>query len=269
MIKYRRTITDDANSLKELWVWAFQEKPQAVDMFFQNYNSYTAFVAEEKGSIVSMLFFLDTMIDGRKAGYLYAAATSEKYRCRGIMRSLIDFAINNSNYELFVTLPAEKTLYSFYEKLGFKAATSTFANLSNEEMEYFAKAYEPQELIVKNYCGIRNSVLKENFLFWNNNHINYAFDYADLYGGKVIKNNFGYAVIFTENGICEVSEIICHKDNLPFMLYDIINTAGADSYSLHLPSNIEFDDLTTMEYGMVKSLNGDIPNNIYFGLTLE
>ena len=274
MIDYSNATDNDINSLKELWLNNFEDNPKAVDLFFDRiFSPDITFVAKEGDTLVSMVYLLDTMVNGHKTAYLYAAATEKSYQGNGIMTNLVDYALNNSNSELCVTLPATASLYSFYKNLGFTPVTQKTATFSRKSLENLAKSYSNEEVAVSNYCGIRNRVLKNNFLFWNNKHINYAFDYNSLYGVKVIKNNFGY-VLFDDDNISTVYEIICDDINVPYMLNDILTLTNADTFNFRLSESQQYllskaDKVSKENYGMVRYLSDYKTDNIYANLLLD
>ena len=274
MIDYSNATDNDINSLKELWLNSFEDNPKAVDLFFDRiFSPDITFVAKEGDTLVSMVYLLDTMVNGHKTAYLYAAATEKSYQGNGIMTNLVDYALNNSNSELCITLPATASLYSFYKNLGFTPITQKTATFCRKSLENLAKSYPNEEVAVSNYCGIRNRVLKNNFLFWNNKHINYAFDYNSLYGVKVIKNNFGYA-IFDDDNISTVYEIICDDINVPYMLNDILTLTKADTFNFRLSESQQYllskaDKVSKENYGMVRYLSDYKTDNIYANLLLD
>ncbi|MGN1137847.1 MAG: hypothetical protein ACI4RM_00235, partial [Ruminococcus sp.] len=197
----------------------------------------------------------------------------KSYQGNGIMTNLVDYALNNSNIELCVTLPATDSLYDFYGDLGFSKITQKLASFKRESLAKLAKKYSKDEIVVNNYCGIRNRVLKNNFLFWNNKRINYALDYNRLYGVKIIKNNFGYA-LFEDGEVCNVYEIICDDRNIPYMLDDILSTANADNFTFRLSDSQQFllthaDNVKEDKYGMVRYLTEYKTDNIYANLLLD
>lgn len=270
MIEYKTALVEDIRSLKELWLSVFNDTETAVELFFQRkFTPDIAFIAKDGEQLVSMLYLLPSSVNGHKACYLYAAATKEQYRGCGIMGNLIDFALKTTDYELCVTLPATESLYEFYGKFGFQKLTCNRVNLTREELTAIAKPYQLQDLFINNYCGIRNRVLKTNFLFWNNNHIDYAFEYNKIYGAKVIKSNYGYAVAYEDNQICTVTEIICNDKNAPNLVTDILSEFSSKEFCFHLSPNQHFIKSKPETFGMVKYLSDYKPDNIYCGLTLD
>ena len=271
MINMRYSAEDDVNSLKELYLESFDEKPEAVELYFNKIfkpeNCYTAF---DGGELIAMVHMLPTMINGRQARYLYAAATKREFRGLGIMDGLIKAALSVYSPEVCVTLPASKSLYDYYKRFDFKPLEVNIAEFSRQELEAMAESFEEQELAVENYCGIRSRVLKDNFLFWNNNHINFAFDYNALYGAEIIKSNFGYAVAYEENGVCEVSEFICADENSPFLISLILSKFNSEKFRIRLSENQKFFKNThTEQFAMARYATRYKPEFIYSGLTLE
>ena len=271
MINYRQAVIEDVNFLKELWLNVFQDKKTAVDLFFERiFTTEIAFVAVDKDNKpVSMLYLLPALVNGHKACYLYAAATEESYRGKGIMGNLIDYALKNTDAELCVTLPATESLYDFYGKFGFEKLKSNIAHLNREEVALLAKPYPVSDLFVSGYAGIRNRILESDFLFWNNNHIDYAFEYNKIYGAKVIKSNFGYAIAYEQDGACIVSEIIGADENIPNLLTDILSEFSSKEFYFHLSPNQKFVKSQAETFAMVKFLADYKPENIYCGLTLD
>ncbi|MEE3334494.1 MAG: GNAT family N-acetyltransferase [Ruminococcus sp.] len=270
MIELRVSRESDINSLKELYKSCFEESDEALELFFKRiYKPEICYIVENCGELLSMLYLLDTSVNGRKAGYLYAAATKPEARGGGLMDGLINFAMATSGAELCVTLPASDELYGYYQKLGFKPLTANIARVTRCELERHAVDYNREDVFVNNYCGIRNRVLKNNFLFWNNNHINYAFDYNALYGAKIIKNNFGYLIAYEDNDVCEVSEIICDRHNAAYMFSDLLNITKADRFIFRLSPNQDYLPGEPERFAMAKYKTNYRPDDIYAGLTLE
>ena len=271
MIGMRYASAGDINYLKELYISSFEEKLEAVELFFNRiFEPENCYIAIEKDELIAMLHMLPTKINGRDARYLYAVATKEEFRGMGIMDGLIKAALSVYAPEICVTLPANDSLCDYYTRFKFKPLEIDLAELSREEAEKLSKPCNEQELVVENYCGIRNRVLKNNFLFWNNNHIDYAFDYNELYGAKIIKSNFGYAIAYEENGVCEIAEFICAEDNLPYLLSMLLNKFSCESFKFRLSPNQKFFKNTHKEkFAMARYATGYEPEFIYSGLTLE
>ncbi len=270
MIKLRKAEEKDINSLKELFKDVFNESEEALDLFFKRiYKLEICYVCYEGDELIAMVYIIPTTINSRKAGYLYAAATKDEYRGAGIMKGLIHYALSITAQEVCVTLPANDSLYDYYAKLGFKELTANTAEVSREELEKLSKPYEVSETVVGGYCGIRNRVLKNNFLFWNNDFIDYAFEYNRIYGAKIIKNNFGYVIAYDEEDCCYVSEFICDDKNAPYLITDLLSEFKNEKFRFHLSPNQKFIKSEKQRYAMMKSITGYNPESVYLGLGLE
>lgn len=270
MIRLRVAQSSDINSLKELFKNTFKENDEALELFFKRiFKPEICYICLDGDELIAMVYIIPTTVNSRKAGYLYAAATKDEFRGAGVMKGLIHYALSITMQELCVTLPASDSLYGYYEKLGFKPLTSNTAELNREEISEISKPYEVSENVVNGYCGIRNRVLKNNFLFWNNNHIDFAFEYNALYGAKIIKNNYGYAIAFDEGDYCYVSEFICDDKNAPYLLTDLLTEFKNEKFKFHLSPNQKFIDSRPEKFAMVKSITGYNPETIYAGLTLD
>ena len=271
MIEMRYACTEDVNSLKELYLSSFDEKPEAVEMFFKRiFKPNNCYIACNRDELIAMVHMLPTKINGRSSRYLYAAATKEEFRGTGIMDGLLKAALSVYAPEICVTLPADEGLYEYYKRFSFKTLEINTAEFSRDEAESLSKQYDDQELVVENYCGIRNRTLKNNFLFWNNDHINYAFDYNVLYGAEVLKSNFGYAVAYKENDTCEVSEFICADDNAPFLISMLLDNFDCKKFRIRLsPNQNFFKNIHKEKFAMARYATRYEPEFIYSGLTLE
>ena len=97
-MRTRKTGPDDIPALKALWKQAFGDTDAEIDSFFKTvYPEATGFCAEEDGAVIAMLFALPlTLAHGeetQKAAYLYAVATDEAFRGRGVSTDIIEGSI--------------------------------------------------------------------------------------------------------------------------------------------------------------------------------
>ena len=164
------------------------------------------------GKIVSMLYLLDcTVFDGKKtvaAKYLYAAATHPDFRGQGLMAELINEALLEQ--KVIITKPATQSLFSYYEKFGFKVCS-----FKDEIKKDFSGA---EEININQYVSLRKELLK------NTPHIlllddEFTLDGLTLYG----KDNYCAAV---DSDTGEVKEYINENsrgDTTPFAMATVQN----------------------------------------------
>lgn len=111
----------DIEQLKSIWNQVFKDEKELIEKFFISaFEKSIVYVWRHEGEIASVLYMIPTKDEGM---YLYALATLPDYRKRGIMSSLIKYSLSQADrmgVKYVFLIPAEKKLYGYYEKLGFK-----------------------------------------------------------------------------------------------------------------------------------------------------
>lgn len=118
----------DLTQLQSLWQQAFGDPSDAIDAFFSTgFSPDRCHYLLESGRPVSALYWLDCTLDGQKFAYLYAIATEKSHRGKGLCRRLMTETheiLRKQGYAGAVLVPAEKALFSLYEKLGYRYAAT-------------------------------------------------------------------------------------------------------------------------------------------------
>ena len=118
----------DLTQLQSLWQQAFGDTTDAIDAFFSTgFSPDRCHYLLESGRPVSALYWLDCTLDGQKFAYLYAIATEKAHRGKGLCRRLMTETheiLRKQGYAGAVLVPAEKALFSLYEKLGYRYAAT-------------------------------------------------------------------------------------------------------------------------------------------------
>lgn len=109
----------DKAELISLWSGIFGDKEEYISYFLDNLTTFgVGAVAECDGKAVSMAFALTGLsYMGRSMGYIYAVATDESCRGRGLGEKVSRRAAELSKAEIITTFPAEDGLYGWYEKI--------------------------------------------------------------------------------------------------------------------------------------------------------
>lgn len=114
---------NDIGAIGALWQRVFDEDKAVTDDFFESvYRSCHNPVIKSGGEIVSSLFLIPCRVKEHRGFCVYCAMTDNNHRGKGYMRSLLDFSYNSLsglNGEFLVLVPAEKSLFGYYEKCGF------------------------------------------------------------------------------------------------------------------------------------------------------
>ena len=181
-----------------------------MDRYFENNCRYII----KNGKLVSMLFLLEGSITANNktypAYYLYAAATHPEYRRQGLMAELICKVKEETNQKgfLLATKPANKSLYEYYGKFGFKTV-------------FYSKKYHElpngNNLSVSDYISKREEFLK-SVPHFTLKDIEYAISSFRLVGNE----NFCAAIEVTEKGEqikeCVFSSVNIEDFDQPFAM---------------------------------------------------
>lgn len=263
--------------LKKLWLDCFEEKIEAVDLFFNRCLGFTSiYTASIENKPVAMLYLVHSTLNGKKAHYLCCAATSLDYRNLGIMGRLIEYAMSDSrkNGDVYSLLfPANEKLYGYYERFGYKPlCTARKAIFAREELLRFAENNQSKRTSVNsyNYEELQRLCLKDNFLLQNNKFISFASDYYSLYDCKTVKSDNCFALVEEENGTVEVFYSI--YDSFCTLAKMLIKNSTAKRFVFTCKADDRlYENSKNEKYGMIKSLDNNeiIPENTYIGITLN
>ena len=123
---FRTAKPEDIPALAALWGEAFGDTPEGVARFYEAFPDCRCYAAEEAGQVVSMVHALPQMLSPElPAAYIYAVATAQTHRGRGLCRSLMAFAeeaLKQQGFACAVLTPGEPELFRFYEQLGYETA---------------------------------------------------------------------------------------------------------------------------------------------------
>ena len=107
--------------LRALFTEAFGDAA-FTDLFFRTGYSPDRCMAAFDGKLLAALHWFDCSLDGKKAAYVYGIAAFASCRGRGIGSKLIRFSVEylqNRGYEVIALVPAEESLFPYYERFGF------------------------------------------------------------------------------------------------------------------------------------------------------
>lgn len=112
------------SGLRRLWQQAFGDTDAFLDLFFAHgFSPERCLWSEENGRVTAGLYWLDCEYRGKKLAYIYAVATDEAFRGRGLCRDLMGRAheiLARRGYAGSILVPGEPELAGLYEKLGYR-----------------------------------------------------------------------------------------------------------------------------------------------------
>lgn len=257
-MKIIRSAEND-DKLIGLWMRVFGDEREYIELLFPDEENYCdIFALFDNGSICSALYLLDCTLKFNgsqyKGKYLYAAATDENYRGRGLMSLLIkeaqDFC-KNEGLDFIALVPADDGLYNYYEKFGFVSAMHRVTEFSFSDM-----ASVKEEIGAEEYFSQRGQRL-DNCISFSGNSLRYVALCLGYTGLKFYKNNNG-DIFVTEKNSCLYDEFITDDTAVRFvvdnearnnnsiiekfgMLYPICNELKIDWKFTDLYMNIALD----------------------------
>jgi len=264
--------SSDTEELKKMWLDIFNDPKQFVEWNFKhNYRPENVILCESGGEIASALHLIpyDISLKGeiKRAVYISAVATKDKFRKKGCASKIICAALNHiekNGFDLAFLVPA---INGFYEKFGFSCV------LLKKELCYEAKNIcteipDFKKTDIKTAYEIYLKCMKDKALYLKRSLSDFSLIADDLLnntGGelKILPDNSGYVMFKTGKDYTEVFEIMAKDKPSENLISDYI-------FSLKKPVK------QTLPPVMIKSFkenNGIYSKNIsrsnaYFNLIL-
>jgi len=161
---------------------------------------------EEK--VLGMLSMLPVTLNGKKGRYIYAVATDEKARGKGISTKLLEFAnefIKKSGEDFSVLVPAEKSLFTFYQKRGY----TTLSCVRKQCFSGKNKDMEVKKITAECYFEKREAFFNKNLIKWDISELLYVEKmYGECFFELVGKNGTAIALCSYYDGKLEVKELL-------------------------------------------------------------
>lgn len=176
---------ENISSLKALWVEAFGEEELSFYETFLGaaYSPKRCLAAFEGEKLCAALYWFDCSCRGKKLAYMYGVATFLQYRGKGVCRALMDEAkqiLRKRGYQGIVLVPANPSLYAFYEKLGF---------LERLQIDEFMVERGDEEIPLKKigkgeYARLRRKELVEGGVLQEKENLKFLKTQFDFYKGE-------------------------------------------------------------------------------------
>ena len=273
----------------------FQETEESVRFFFdKKVDLNNCVVCMEDGKIVSSLHIIPTKIrwekDSIPVDYIYAATTLPEFRSKGYMSKLICEANKISllrGNKASILIPATKSLFSFYKKLGYKNFYKyKKVIISNSQMKQFVKKANIFDktfcledvfgVYIKNHVGFGDTV-------WDKTTVEYAFNINEFLGGVNVFSDNRYAMCYIQKqNTVKIAEFSTSPSDVNNLLGNIYyKLPNYSSYELILPVNYTQINLPgdIFNHGLIKPYTPELDpfvqkvrndNNCpYFSFTLE
>lgn len=241
-IEFRPPRENEEGQLRALFTEAFTDAWFTELFFSRGYSPDRCFAAVENGILAAMHWF-DCSVDGKKAAYVYGIATFEAQRGRGIgsrlIRAGLEF-LKAQGYEAVLLVPAEESLFGYYERFGFSAVSSI-----REETVTAGAPLPVCKLTVSEYAALRRNYLPANGVIQEGPALELLDGYADFYAA--------------DRALCAVSgrvvwELLGDKKDAP----GILGALGKPEALVRTPGE-----------GQPFAMGVGLDEPVYFGLALD
>ncbi|MBE6783085.1 MAG: GNAT family N-acetyltransferase [Ruminococcaceae bacterium] len=266
---FRFANMSDRKDLISLWYDCFGDGEKFVGAFLDNFlKEDTAFVCEEAGRVVSVVYALDCMIGNKKACYFYAVATDSRFRRRGLARKEIEFLIDyksKKGAEIFLLTASNEKNNAYYKHLGFEdsfyCGVKTFYKTDSEVS--ISEDFTPAEIY-----NLREKVFSgEGFVSFPKEHVDFALKYTQrVFTCRENGNLTGYAMVDGK----KITEVCCEKNTDDF-ISAILSEIDGEKADVYLPLN-NYDGCKIsrgMVYYTDKKSKNQSGENVFLSLNLE
>ena len=239
--------------LRRLWQEAFWDPDAFLDGFFSvGFDRNRHHFIAENGIPVSALYWFDCELEGQKLAYIYAVATDQNHRGKGLARRLMTEThaiLKNQGYAGAILVPGGQDLFAMYEKLGYRTVTtvskfaaqqgSTPANLTPIDRAEFAQ--------------LRRQYLPDGGVIQEGAALRFLQTYCCFYKGADF-----LMVASEEDGALRAQEFLGNVAAAP----GILQALGYEKGTFRTPGN-------DRKFAMLLPLTENCPKPTYLGLALD
>ena len=261
MYNIQPPLSSQIPKLRQLWKDTFGDSDAFLDMFFETAFSLERCVCVTSYTyLVASLYWFDCEFSGQKIAYIYAVATANEYRGQGICHALMEYThahLKAHGYAGAILSPAEESLFSFYEKMGYRTCAYTkeitynltepklllenskcdpclYGNIKSEQTLYFFKktALRLHKISKAEFAQLRRTFLPHNAVIQENENLDFLEKQAVFYTGE----NFLFTVLDSEMDGDGSFSLDKHLHGIEFLgdesrIPDILNALGYTSCS--------------------------------------
>lgn len=247
----------DKEKITELWHNVFGDNKEYIEKFLNCYSK-DIIIYEKNNTIISMLTMLSVNMENKKGRYIYAVATDSEYRGHGYATQLLKYAedyIKKQGEKFTVLVPANKELFGFYEKLGYKTVKCIEKYEFSPEKKLTTKIVK---INAQEYKERRKEILKgHNIIEWGEADLE---NIRRMYDGNFyfIKKFNAVMFCYPEREKLIIKELCCRKSDL-----DNAKKAVSGYFD---KEKMEISNIGENPFAMIKP---DIFEKVYFNIAMD
>ena len=240
-------------ALRTLWKEAFGDSDAFLNSFFSTaFDSSRCRIATIDHNIAAVLYWFDCTINGQDCAYIYAVATSMKYRGNGACHMLLANThelLKEKGYHSTILVPGSEKLIILYEGSEYETCTRiSELKCCAEDMHISV-----EEITQDDFAGLRPTFLPKDSVLQEKENLNFLSTQAQFYKGE---NFLLVANIENENlfGI----ELLGDTSVTP----GILHALGCKDGTFRIPGK-------DIDFAMYHRLSEDAVEPEYFGFAFD
>lgn len=243
----------DLSALRALWQEAFDEPEDFTDLFFSvGFSPDRCHCIRDNGVPVSVLYWFDCYLHGQKLAYIYGVATAKAHRSKGLAGKLMVQAhevLQKQGYAGVILVPADQSLFDFYEGFGYETATFTTKLICDAgDTPVTLRKISPEE-----YTRLSQKFLPEGSVTHGRDALALLAGYCDFYAGE----DFLLICSISPEGF-QGQELLGNTQAAP----GILRALGCATGCFRTPG-------TDQKFAMWLPLRKDCPKPAWFALALD
>jgi len=275
----------EQNALADLWTRCFGDDADYIRAFHERFlQKDRCVVAECDGQIVSAMYILDGGLlypfrrNTLQFSYAYALATAPEYRGRGIGTAVfrrVCESIWASGVDAACVLPAEESLYPFYENAG--APRQLCAVREAHFTRDMLRSITPTRCIrtgALEYASMREAFLSteshaemtDDFCLWQE-------ESCDRFGGGFFLLVGGLAVAEYDGKHCVIKELLAPSGEEMAAIAAVAAFCPAEEYTVRMPAFWSGDGGGEVKRYMLAGLHDEpgfyVPDDLWWGFAFE
>ena len=243
----------DIPELKKLWKEAFGDTDETIDGFFNTaFSEKRCMCVKSDGNLAAALYWFGCKCADNDVAYIYAVATYEVYRGKGIFHKLMEHThqhLKNIGYIGAVLVPGSNSLFDFYEAMGY----SVCGNISEINTVASENHIDIRKIDEYEYAGLRRKLLPERGVVQENENLDYLETQAEFYAGD------SFLLAAQKHGEKLYGMELLGDDTV---ISDILCTLNCKSGVFRIAGN-------ERKFAMYYSLGSDEVKPEYFGLAFD
>lgn len=245
----KQPAVDHIPALRLLWKEAFGDSDAFLDGFFR--TGFDAARCRCTEDVAAALYWFDCTWKGKKLAYVYAVATAEASRGRGLCRMLMEDThrhLETLGYAGAILVPGNEGLFRLYEKLGYVPCCPRQVRTVTAAKD----AVPVCPISAAEYAAARKQHLPADTVWQEDATLEYLSTFAGFYSG----NGFAFCG-GVEDDILYFQEFIGDMEKVPGIIASFHCAGGTVPVFAGAP------------YAMYRSFDGDDSLPACFGLPLN